>query len=754
MGPSRHPRQRAGEGKALLAAWITGAQRFDRRALADLNVDALVDVPTRKLANLPAFLSLPELRGTASLHVTSTGELAHPAVVVSGRATELRTEQHARAAGIGPPGANTFEPLDGVLEGRWDGYRGAITFALDERGPPHRRDDSQPPPQPAALPGQKPRPRREPGHVHGLVMLTDFRASDLLRGRAPGDLPWTASSEIEVTNLNLGALPLPVRQVTGALTGRVHVRNLNRAAEVEATGHVDDFGVGGATVDALDVDATAKSGQLHVKGTLKDANSSATAQFESKCLTIEGVELGWDARAQSRLDYAVQNVSLALVGPLVRKQITEISGQVNGAGSITIEGANQVFEGGLDIRNTNLYVNVLGEEVSGLAATAKFDKSGTFAIDNASGKLGIGEFHAKASGQMKGFQFASAEATVTSPAKGALPISSEGANFASASGEVKVTAKMSDDRSALVMTLELPQDEITLPDRSAQQLQPLDPDKTIDIGVRTKTGKLDTNAVRKNRGGTGKTQSDVTLTTKITATLGQKVHLQGRGLDVTLGGKTLVQIAKELSVTGQIDIRSGTIEVHGRRFTVDHGTVSFADGGDPSNPNVVAAAYWDAPDKTRVWVEFAGPIKSGKLTLRSEPAYSKNEILSILLFGQPDPNMAASSEANSGGDASGATAVGSGFVAEDLNNMLAGIDNNLDIETDTLEGNRTRTKIGRTFFDQRLKVQIGYAPGQTYREPDSEYLFLNWQFIPQWSLVGTRGDKGTSILDVLFQHRY
>ena len=66
-----------------------------------------------------------------------------------------------------------------------------------------------------------------------------------------------------------------------------------------------------------------------------------------------------------------------------------------------------------------------------------------------------------------------------------------------------------------------------------------------------------------------------------------------------------------------------------------------------------------------------------------------------------------------------------------------------------------RAKIGRSFFDRRLKVQLGVAPGRTtYREPDTAYLFLNWQFIPKWSLVATRGDKGTSILDVLFQHRY
>ena len=52
-------------------------------------------------------------------------------------------------------------------------------------------------------------------------------------------------------------------------------------------------------------------------------------------------------------------------------------------------------------------------------------------------------------------------------------------------------------------------------------------------------------------------------------------------------------------------------------------------------------------------------------------------------------------------------------------------------------------------------VQIGAASGKApYREPDSVFAFLDWQFLPKLSLVATQGNRGTSILDVLFQHRY
>ena len=166
---------------------------------------------------------------------------------------------------------------------------------------------------------------------------------------------------------------------------------------------------------------------------------------------------------------------------------------------------------------------------------------------------------------------------------------------------------------------------------------------------------------------------------------------------------------------------------------------------------MVAAAYWDAPDQTRIWVEFNGPLKTGKLILRSEPPFSKNEILSILLFGRADPNAATQGERPS--DTQAATALGTGIAAGGLNKALGELDDDFELEQDKTSANRVRTKVGYR-LRRNLKVQLGYASGFSQREPDTTYLFLEWQFIPQWSLIGTRGDKGTSILDILFQHRY
>lgn len=737
------------KSRVPLAAWFSGAEKVDGDALGRLEVDAVAAVPERDVAELPSVLGNLGLRGRVDGEVHLSGTIARPNVTVTAHATNLRAERRSRA-----PGATTLAPIDGTLDGRWDGERVAFTFALDERVTQMRRAPARPgmaPPEERRRTAPK-----TPGHLRGLLLVTEVNVKDLLAGKKPDELPWRGSTEVEVENLPLGALALGGRDlaVGGLLTGRARVKDVNHQPSFEASGRIDGFTAGGATVATIQLNVGGRDASLFAHASITDDQTQATVQLASQSLRLKGVTVAWDRAAPTRVDYLVQNGRLALLAPALKSTVSEIDGRLDGAGSISIDGKSEVFEGGLALNGGHAYVNALGEEITGVVGTAKFERSGAWHVEKATGKIGGGEFEAVASGQMAGLSFQSATATIKA-AKEGVPISAEGATFAEATGEVKLTVRHGDDGKKLLVDIELPRANVQLPDRGTQQLEPLDADKTISVGFRRKNGVLDESVVRRSRGGkrTTTTASGEPLAMRLDVTLGSAVRLEGKGLDVVLGGRTVVDVASELAVSGQIDLKSGTIVVHGRRFTVDRGTVTFPPGEDPGNPTVLAAAYWDAPDRTRVWVEFAGPLKSGRLTLRSEPAYSKNEILSVLLFGRPDPNMATSSTDKSG-DASGATAVGTGFVASDLNRVLSEIDENLDVETDTLSGNRTRTKLGRSFFDRRLKVQLGYAPGHTYREPDTTYVFLNWQFIPKWSLLATRGDRGTSILDVLFQHRY
>jgi len=55
-----------------------------------------------------------------------------------------------------------------------------------------------------------------------------------------------------------------------------------------------------------------------------------------------------------------------------------------------------------------------------------------------------------------------------------------------------------------------------------------------------------------------------------------------------------------------------------------------------------------------------------------------------------------------------------------------------------------------------ISVQVAVVIGTQLpgSNPDTTLVTLNWRFLRKWSLEGTRGDAGTSIIDLIWQHRY
>ncbi|MBX3190840.1 MAG: translocation/assembly module TamB domain-containing protein [Labilithrix sp.] len=726
------------KSRVPVAGWITGARRFDRSELGALQALAIVDVPRRKAADLPGPLARPELDGFVSARIEARGSLAEPRVTVAARAEEIQEKSRGERRND-----VRYSPIDALLRARWDGDRVVAALSADERDD---FDERQPRARRGGRGGRAEERKREPGRVRGLV-LGRLDAARLL---STGELRWNASAELDVKDMELGPLPIEAN-VRGALTSRARLRDLNGEPSLVATAHIDGMTIENAPVGRGDVKLEARNESLAVSASVRqDDGGKASFDITSRSLLWRGVEIDWDDKRKTHIEYSVAGVRLAMLRPIVRRQIPEIDGRLDGEGNATVDADQQIFEGGLALSKGRMYVNALGEELRDVEAIARFERNGVFRVQDARGKVGLGELKASATGRMKGLHFGDAEAVVVIPSKDGVPLSSEGATFAQATGEVRVAAKMSGDGKQLLVAVAVPRAKVELPDRGTQQLQSLDPDEAIAVGIRKPDGRLAPEV--RSRGGAANAKAAEEFLARFAVTLGDDVLLEGRGLRLYLSGRTLVDIAREIAVSGQISLKSGgTIDVQGRKFVVDRGTATFTENGDPQNPVVLAAAYWDAPDRTRIWVEFSGPIKTGKLTLRSEPPFSKNEILSILLFGRPDPNAATGGNQGTGEAAAGA--VGGGIAAAGLSKALSELSDDVDLEQDRTSGNRVRTKVGYR-LRRNLKVQLGYASGFSTREPDTTYLFLEWQFVPKWSLIGTRGDRGTSILDVLFQHRY
>lgn len=729
----------SGDAKAHvpLFGWVTGATPFDPDALTALEIGGVVDVARRDVATLPGIFARPDLRGFVSMQATIGGSIARPRIALVARAEELAEKEKTRTQA-------RYAPIDAVLQARWDGSDVVATVTADEAESERVRSK-----------------QRKAGHVRGLV-LAKLPSADLFAGRP---VAWNASGELDVEDLELAPLPLPLN-LRGALTGRVRLRDLTGEPQLEAHAHVDDLSLSGVRILRGDLRVRAKNGSLDASARInQEDGGNGRVNVVSSALGWHGLDVSWDDKQPTKVDYKLDRVRLALLRPFVRRSIPEIDGQVDGTGSATIDATSHVFEGGVALTGGRLYVNAIGEEITDVRATAVFERDGAFRINDATAKIGAGEIKASAAGRMHGLRFESVDAVAVVPSKDGVPLSAEGATFAAATGEVHLSARMPADKKALAVTVTVPRAKVTVPTRGTQTLQSMDPDTTIDVGIRQRDGTLLAAAQRPGvakrskaaaaaaaAAAAGHVEPD-NLAAHFAVTLGDDVELEGRGVRVFLTGRTLVDIADEIAVTGQIALKQGgTIDVQGRRFVVDRGTVTFAAGDAPTDPIIVAAAYWDAPDRTRIWVEFNGPLKTGKLTLRSEPPFSKNEILSILLFGRADPNQARAGDARPS-DTQAATDVGTGLASSGLNQALGDLDEDFDLEQDHTSANRSRTKVGYR-LRRNLKVSLGYASGFSQREPDTTYLFLEWQFVPKWSLIGTRGDKGTSILDVLFQHRY
>jgi translocation and assembly module TamB len=207
-------------------------------------------------------------------------------------------------------------------------------------------------------------------------------------------------------------------------------------------------------------------------------------------------------------------------------------------------------------------------------------------------------------------------------------------------------------------------------------------------------------------------------------------------------------------VTGEVHTTSGWVDVRGRRFEIDKASVVFT-GESPPNPTVTASAQWEAADGTKVYADFVGPLKTGKVSLRSEPPLTKDEILALVVFGSAEgANPAGAGDAQSSAT-SAAVGIGGGIAAQGLTQALddlAGIQATARIDTTTNNNPRPELEVQIS-----PKITIGYAHvvgNPPITQPDTNLGRFEWRFHARWSLATTVGDRGTALVDAIWQKHY
>lgn len=218
--------------------------------------------------------------------------------------------------------------------------------------------------------------------------------------------------------------------------------------------------------------------------------------------------------------------------------------------------------------------------------------------------------------------------------------------------------------------------------------------------------------------------------------------VNGEGLNAVMGGG--VTIAKKPGgpprLTGLVSVISGRVTRFGRRFNLEFGEIKFT-GAYPPEPTVSARAATRV-SKVDISLGVSGPLTGPELDFASQPAYSKEDIMSYLLFGRPASGLSENESVAM--EAQAVSALG-GPASEILRDLL---DEQLTPDVFSVSSSA----------EGGVSVEAGkqilpdlYLSYEAFSEPSKpNEIHLEYRVTPNISLESTMGDEKTTGVDVYF----
>lgn len=699
----------------------------------------------RSFQSLPSFLKdkLPPIRGEVALDVSASGTLDAPTIRAKARGFRIA------ATNEGPGPSAWALPVDVEASAGYDAKKATMNVFV-------RKD--------------------------GRTLLD-------MKGNAEGDIsPWAAAPydprfdvHAILDKLPLGQIPyFADRDVDGLVSGAFTFQKRGDEPEANARLEVEKLGIG----DEARFDRATLSLEIsHPKGAEKSravAQLELVGENEGRIDATGYAGVAWknlvpkaDADAPADLFLKARAFDLSSLHPLVAGTLSRIGGSLDGDLRVGLRrfGADDGgrVEAKMQITGGVFHIPQMGQELRNASVSIQTqpDKPDILRFDDIHAEGITGAVHGWALAKLEGLSFRGAAGELVIDRGDELPVTFEGVPVGRAYGNLVVLAEKRGRE--LDLTVRVPELHLTLPASSSRAVQPLDPNPDVTVSHPLGPPKEGRPADA--------------LTYAVTFELGD-VEIAGTDLSMKLASAESapprVVLTDEARLSGDVEISSGSFQIVGKKFEIERGLVRLRQE-EAGNPYVNLTARWDAPDGTRVFVDYVGvlkPITEQKLRFRSSPPLSQQAILSMILIGDTPEAHATSAQSttttspNAADVAAGV--VGGEIASAQINAILSQIAplRGLSTRVGTTESGRLRTSVIYELGDT-ITAQASYegspagdrlggipqAAGTDQSTVNRTEVNVDWRFYRNWSLRGSFGFGGSaqqpsSGLDLLWQYRY
>ncbi|MEO8184495.1 MAG: translocation/assembly module TamB domain-containing protein, partial [Deltaproteobacteria bacterium] len=701
------------DGQGDLVAWNASWKELpqqrgfaiSKNAFFRAPFQAELRVPSRAIEQLPAMLRPNDMEGNLAVALDAEGTLADP-----------RVRAHATVEHFSPASERQRKAhLDVNLDAEYATMGGRVAVTALRRTEPVLELDSH-----------------WTGDARELGQSSD------------GKSPILADLELRLNEFPMGVVPLlQQHHVRGRLTGKARVKDFGKNTSIDLDLRTQELKVERLLVGELHAVVRSVQGKLELQTEINGKAGQAEARLSAP--------FSWGDRlvptSDGQLDGTLQTRALRLSAllPLLEGSVSELDGKLDSNFSASIRSGETQVTGHATLQEGVVHMPNVGQRFSDIDAEVSVSP-GSVRIEKLKGKGLSGGFEAQAQATLAGLVPTSAQASLKIKENDKLPLTLEGESLGDVWGNVE--ASFRHDATAQTNTIEvkLQKVHVELPEAPPQGLQDLAQPAYIRVGYRRRDRDFVPIALQLLE----EPSEPSEMKTVVVVDLGTVSLIKGQQARVDLSGKIQATLGEELDVQGKIDTKRGQLDISGKTFEIERGTVAFT-GGKPDDPTISAVARYDSPAGYTVYAEYTGTASKGKLAMRSEPALSQDEIITVLLFGTPDGSLGA----GSGDSLSTAVSVAGGTAAQGLNRAIADVtDLDVSARVDTSTGAPRPELVLQ--LTPRVAAKVTQALGEPVpgQSPDRTFVTLDLRLASKWSLSTMVGDRGASAFDLIWRTRY